>query len=58
MGYFRHRYKNFEEFQREAFHHTHPHNELGKDEFELLEAVEQEDLFDRIPARYRRSRWD
>ncbi|MCA9719069.1 MAG: hypothetical protein H6713_22880 [Myxococcales bacterium] len=58
MSYFRHRYTSFEEFQREAFHHTHLHHELGKDELELLETMEEEDLFDRLPSRHRRSRWD
>ncbi|MCA9693268.1 MAG: hypothetical protein R3A51_18815 [Nannocystaceae bacterium] len=56
MSYFRHRYSTFEEFQREALFHR---EDLGKDELELLQAMEDDDLYDRLPQNTRgRRRWD
>jgi len=54
--YFRTGYATFQEFQREALGGSSSHHEsLGKEELELLEELEAEELFDHVP---RRSRWD
>ncbi len=54
--YFRRRFSSFEEFQRESF--DHGSSEMGKDEVELIEALEDaDDFFFRSRAR-RRSVWD
>lgn len=54
--YYRTGYTTFQEFQREALSGSHSHHEsLGKEELELLEELEADELFDQAP---RRSRWD
>ncbi|MCX4242360.1 hypothetical protein [Paraliomyxa miuraensis] len=54
--YFRTGYTTFQEFQREALSGSYSHHEsLGKEELELLEELELDELFDQAP---RRSRWD
>ena len=51
VSYFRHRYSSFEEFQREGLHGG---ERLGKEELELLEELEAEDLFaERVRRRHR-----
>ena len=51
MSYFRHRYSSFEEFQREGLNGG---ERLGKEELELLDELEAEDLFaERVRRRYR-----
>jgi hypothetical protein len=55
MSYFRRRFSSFEEFQREAFREG---DELGKDELELLQELEDEDLFDIVARHRRRPTWD
>lgn len=54
MSYFRHCYRTFEEFQREAFVEL---PSLGKEELELLAELEEDDDAYRRPRR-RRSAWD
>ena len=55
MSYFRTRYSSFEEFQREGLHGG---ERLGKEELELLEELEADELFaERRRKRYR-SPWD
>lgn len=54
MSYFRHRYRSFEEFQREAFVEL---PSLGKEELELLAELEDDEDALRRPRR-RRSVWD
>lgn len=54
MSYFRTRFTSFQEFQREA---NFQHEELGKDELELLRELEDDDNFDRGP-RQRRNYWE
>lgn len=54
--YFRSGYMTFQEFQREALRGNHSHHEsLGKEELDLLEDLEADELFDR-PRR--RRDWD
>jgi len=53
--YFRRRFSSFEEFQRESFEHGGA--ELGKDELELIEALEDADDFF-SQSRRRKSFWD
>ncbi|MEX1363054.1 MAG: hypothetical protein AB1Z98_08005 [Nannocystaceae bacterium] len=56
--FFRTGYATFQEFQREALGGSPSHHEsLGKEELELLEELEADELFDVSPAR-RRNRWD
>jgi hypothetical protein len=55
MSYFRHQYSSFQEFVREGLHGG---NVLGKEELELLRAIEEDDEFDRPKRRSRRSVWD
>ncbi len=55
--YFRSGYQTYQEFQREALSGSYSHHEsLGKDELDLLDELEADDLFD-LPGR-RGSRWD
>lgn len=55
--YFRTGYQTYQEFQREALSGSYSHHEsLGKDELDLLDDIEADDLFDQ-PVR-RNSRWD
>ena len=54
--YFRRRFSSFEEFQRESFEFGEP--ELGKDELELIEALEDADDFFFRSRRRRKSVWD
>ena len=54
MSYYRHRFSSIEEFRREGLFSG---DSLGKEELELLEALEDEDQFD-SPKRRRRSQWD
>lgn len=57
--YFRTGYSTFQEFQREALSGSYSHHEsLGKEELELLEELEADELFDERPRRRPRSRWD
>lgn len=52
--YFRHRYRNFEEFQRAAFDAGEP--ELGKEELDLLDELwVDEERFEKPLAQRRRS---
>lgn len=53
MSYFRTRFANFEEFQREGFFGA---DVLGKEELELLQELEEDDDYDRRPPRM--ARWD
>lgn len=55
MSYFRTGYTSFEEFQREGLSQG---DTLGKEELELLRALEEDDDFDRPPRRKRMSRWE
>lgn len=55
--YFRTGYQTYQEFQREALGGSCSHHEsLGKDELDLLDELEAEDLFDQSPRRS--NRWD
>ncbi len=55
--YFRTGYQSYQEFQREALGGPSSHHEaLGKDELDLLDELEAEDMFDQRPRRG--SRWD
>lgn len=54
--YFRQRFSSFEEFQRETFEFGDP--ELGKDELELIEALEDADDFLAGKRKRRRATWD
>jgi hypothetical protein len=54
LSYFRHRYRDFEEFQRGAFVEL---PSLGKEELELLADLEEDDDAYNRPRR-RRSVWD
>lgn len=56
MSYFRDRFSSFEEFQRET--HREWGHDLGKEEIELLDEIEDEDGFYSRPRRRRRSDWD
>ncbi len=59
MTYFRTGYTTFKEFQREALVGTYSHHEsLGKEELELLQELEADELFDQRPRRPVKSRWD
>lgn len=54
--YFRTGYTTYQEFQREALSGSSSYHEsLGKEELELLEELEADELFDQRP---RRDRWD
>lgn len=55
MSYYRQRFSSFEEFQREGLRGE---VQLGKEEYELLEELEAEDLFFHRPRRRRSSYWD
>jgi hypothetical protein len=55
--YFRTGYQSYQEFQREALGGSHCHHEsLGKEELDLLDELEADELFDQKPRRS--SRWD
>lgn len=54
MSYYRSAFSSFEEFQREA---GFDRDELGKDELELLQELDDADNFDRKSPR-RPSLWD
>lgn len=57
--YFRTGYNTFQEFQREALSGSCSHHEsLGKEELELLEELEADELFDERPRRPVKNRWD
>jgi len=53
MSYFRTRFANFEEFQREGFFGA---DVLGKEELELLQELEDDDDYER--PRTARTLWD
>jgi hypothetical protein len=55
VSYYRHRYSSFEEFQREGLQGG---ERLGKEELELLEELEAEDLFAERSRRRFRPRLD
>lgn len=61
-NFFRTGYTSFQEFQREALSGPYSHHEsLGKEELELLEELEADELFDVAPRRNRRkglNRWE
>lgn len=55
--YFRTGYQTYQEFQREALGGSCSHHEaLGKEELDLLDDLEADELFDERPRRA--SRWD
>jgi hypothetical protein len=55
--YFRTGYMSYQEFQREALSGPSSYHEsLGKEELDLLDDLEADDLFDQTPRR--RGRWD
>lgn len=55
--YFRTGYQTYQEFQREALGGPYSqHESLGKEELDLLDDLEADDLFDQSPRRG--SRWD
>ncbi|MCH9685430.1 MAG: hypothetical protein K0V04_28615 [Deltaproteobacteria bacterium] len=57
--YYRTGYTTFQEFQREALSGSCSHHEsLGKEELELLQELEADDLFDQRPRRPVMNRWD
>ena len=56
MTYFRHAFTSFEEFQREALRDAS--DDLGKEELELLDEMEERDNFHRRPAKRRRRALD
>jgi len=53
--YFRNRFSSFEEFKRQSW--DHGGRELGKEELELIEELQDDDEFYRVP-RNRRRVWD
>ena len=58
MSYFRNRFNSFEEFQRETGHDWGHTSNLGKEEYELLREIEDDErFFDRSRRRQRRE-WD
>ncbi len=59
MSYYRHQFSSFQEFQREGLCASGGHtSELGKDEYELLRALEDDEAFDQRPRARRRDWWD
>jgi len=59
MSYYRHQFSSFQEFQREGLCASGGHTaELGKDEYELLRALEDDEAFDQRPRARRRDWWD
>lgn len=59
MSYYRRHFSSFQEFQREGLAGAGGHiAELGKDEYELLRALEDDDNFDQRPRSRRRDWWD
>ena len=55
--YFRTGYQSYQEFQREALYGSSSHHEsLGKEELDLLDDLEADELFDERPRR--RGGWD
>lgn len=55
VSYFRHRYSSYEEFQREGLVGG---ESLGKEELELLEELEADEMFDTRNRKRYRSPWD
>ena len=56
MSYFRNSFTSFQEFQRETGGDwTH---QLGKEEYELLHEIEDDDCFADRPRRSERDEWD
>jgi hypothetical protein len=55
--FFRTGYQTYQEFQREALSGScSQHESLGKEELDLLDDLEADELFDQTPRRS--SRWD
>jgi hypothetical protein len=55
--FFRTGYQTYQEFQREALSGSYSqHESLGKEELDLLDDLEADELFDQTPRRS--SRWD
>ena len=59
MSYYRQHFTSFQEFQREGLSGASAHvSELGKDEYELLRLLEEDEDFDRRPRSRRRDWWE
>ena len=56
MSYFRQSFTNFQEFQREVGRDWG--RQLGKEEYELLNEIEEGDRFYERPRRSQRNEWD